>query len=127
MSALSLDVKEDTLSIVLNCAGLSFQEVYVDALSLIAHTNHLARSLTSEAAVTEQKPSRQSIEGDRLFLTFDSLIPANSKAELKIGPYSAPLGDSLTGYYRSSYQKDGKPNYYALTQFEVRLCVFPPP
>ncbi|KAF8921527.1 leucyl aminopeptidase [Mucidula mucida] len=100
---ISLDVKEDTLSIVLNCAGLSFQEV----------------SLTSEAAVTEQKPSRQSIEGDRLFLTFDSLIPANSKAELKIGPYSAPLGDSLTGYYRSSYQKDGKPNYYALTQFEA--------
>ncbi|KAF9050721.1 leucyl aminopeptidase [Hymenopellis radicata] len=100
---ISLDVKEDTLSIVLNCAGLSFQEV----------------SLTSEAALTEQKPSQQSIEGDRLFLTFDSLIPANSKAELKIGPYSAPLGDSLTGYYRSSYQKDGKPNYYALTQFEA--------
>ncbi|KIY68739.1 leucyl aminopeptidase [Cylindrobasidium torrendii FP15055 ss-10] len=101
---IKLDVKEDTKSIVLNCgSALSFQNV----------------ALTSNTSLGELKPSSQKIEGDRLSLEFESTIPANSTAELKIGPFTSPLGDSMTGYYRAAYKKDGENKHYALTQFEA--------
>jgi aminopeptidase 2 len=43
---------------------------------------------------------------------------AGSKAQLHIS-FQGKLTDSMVGYYRSSYQEDGKDKYYALTQFEV--------
>ncbi|KAF7340896.1 Aminopeptidase 1 [Mycena sanguinolenta] len=44
-------------------------------------------------------------------------LPAGSKAQVKIF-YTAMLRDSMTGYYKSAWQRDGKTEHYALTQFQ---------
>jgi aminopeptidase 2 len=51
-------------------------------------------------------------------------LPAESKAELSI-VFTGKLTESSEGYFWSSWEKDGKTQNYALTQFEVRppdLC-----
>jgi aminopeptidase 2 len=51
----------------------------------------------------------------RISLVFDEEFPAGAKATLRIG-FGAALTDSMTGYYKSTWDK----GIYALTQFEVR-------
>lgn len=57
---------------------------------------------------------------ERTTYQLGNTLPAGSKAELKIG-FSGKLTGSMTGYYRSSWEEDGKTKYYSLTQFEVYL------
>lgn len=46
-------------------------------------------------------------------------LPAGSKGALEI-KYSGKLTGSMTGYYVSAWEQEGKKKYYALTHFEVR-------
>ncbi|KAK0503051.1 leucyl aminopeptidase [Armillaria luteobubalina] len=98
----SLDIKEETSTIVLNSADLSFEQV----------------SLTTDTKKERLVPTSQAVDGDRISFTLPTSLPAGSKAELSIGPYTGPLGNSMTGYYRSEYKEGGKTKHYSLTQFE---------
>jgi aminopeptidase 2 len=59
----------------------------------------------------------------RTSLVFTEELPSGAKATLRIG-FEAALTDSMTGYYKSTWDK----GIYALTQFEVRqsacVCVY---
>jgi aminopeptidase 2 len=56
---------------------------------------------------------------ERATFRLPSALPAGSKAQLQIG-FNGKLTGSMMGYYRSSWEYEGKTKYYALTQFEVR-------
>ena len=46
----------------------------------------------------------------------------HSKVQLKID-FDADLTGNMMGYYYSTWEKDGKKQYYTLTQFEVKASV----
>lgn len=58
-----------------------------------------------------------SAEQERATMVLPRTIPAGSKALLTL-EFEAELGDTLTGYYRSAWECEGKTAYYALTHFE---------
>jgi aminopeptidase 2 len=63
-------------------------------------------------------------DSERVTLTFPTALEAGSKAELKVA-FTAPLGGSMTGYYKSEWENNGQTDCYALTQFEptdARAC-----
>lgn len=45
-------------------------------------------------------------------------LPVGSQLQLRID-FEGELTDAMMGYYRSSWEDEGKTKYYALTQFEV--------
>lgn len=100
----SLDVVKETSKVVLNTAELELgtASVYSDALQ------------------KEQFQSDQSFDAtqERAVFHFPTPLPAGSKAQFQIS-FSGPLTGSMTGYYKSSWEEEGKLKYYALTQFEV--------
>jgi len=55
---------------------------------------------------------------ERTTYELNDTLPAGSKAELKIA-FEGELTGSMTGYYKASWEHEGKTKYYALTQFEV--------
>ncbi|KAH9964734.1 peptidase family M1-domain-containing protein [Lactifluus volemus] len=57
--------------------------------------------------------TRVDAAAQRISLVFDEDLPAGAKATLRIG-FGAALTDSMTGYYKSTWEK----GIYALTQFE---------
>ncbi|KAF7301221.1 Leucyl aminopeptidase [Mycena indigotica] len=67
-------------------------------------------SEASNCTISDKSP-------DRLTLSVPSLLNAGSKAEVTIA-FHAPLRDSMNGYYKSAWKRDGKTEYYALTQFQ---------
>jgi aminopeptidase 2 len=69
----------------------------------------------SEAEIEQTYDEKET----RATFKFPTVFPAGSKAELQIS-YSGELKDNMVGYYRSSWEDEGKTKYYALTQFEVR-------
>jgi aminopeptidase 2 len=66
--------------------------------------------------------SAQVVDKDLGRVTFNFLkaLPAGSEARLKID-FNAMLRGSMNGYYKSAWEKDGQTDYYALTQFQVRV------
>ncbi|ESK92997.1 leucyl aminopeptidase [Moniliophthora roreri MCA 2997] len=100
---ISLDVKEETDTIVLNSNGLQLGKaiIYSDALK------------KSEVEIEQSYDDKEK----RATFKFPTKFPAGSKAELQIN-YSGELKDNMVGYYRSSWEHEGETKYYALTQFE---------
>jgi len=100
---ISLDVKKETSTIVLNTAELDLgsASVYSDTLN-----NGQVQSSHSIDTITE-----------RATFHFPSSLPAGSKAQLQIG-FRGKLIGSMMGYYKSSWEHEGETKYYALTQFE---------
>lgn len=82
----------------------------------------IPRSIYSDALQTEQEQAGESFDStqERITYHFPTRLPAGSKANLKVG-FSGKLTGSMTGYYKSTYEADGKQKAYALTQFEVCL------
>ncbi|KAG8913108.1 Aminopeptidase 2 mitochondrial [Tulasnella sp. 417] len=100
-----LDVLEETKEILFNAsADLTLSNI----------------SIHSEAFKTEQvqPASEVRIQKDEEHFTVLSpqALPKGSKAKLHLD-WDAKLTGSLTGYYYSSTQHEGKQRYYALTQF----------
>jgi aminopeptidase 2 len=81
----------------------SFRSVYSDVLK--------AEQVTTAAAFDKVQ--------ERTTYQLTNTLPAGSKAELKIA-FGGELTGSMMGYYKASWQHEGKTKYYALTQFEVR-------
>ncbi|KJA27394.1 hypothetical protein HYPSUDRAFT_131428 [Hypholoma sublateritium FD-334 SS-4] len=98
-----LDIKADTTKIVLNTSDLDLGKA----------------TLYSDALKVEQDATFDSFDKgqERTTYLLANTLPAGSKAELRIG-FSGKLTGSMTGYYRSSWEEDGKTKYYSLTQFE---------
>jgi aminopeptidase 2 len=99
----SLDVKEETSNIVLNTSDLELGKatLYSDSLKEEQDATFVSFDKTQE----------------RTTYQLSNKLPAGSKAELKIA-FTGKLTGNMMGYYRSSWEQDGKTKYYALTQFE---------
>ena len=99
----SLDVKEDTTSISLNTLEVNIHSTKISAGgSEVSSSPKLAYNEDSQMTT----------------ISFDSRIPAGSKAQLK-HTFSGTLNDKMAGFYRSSFKdKDGKTKYIASTQME---------
>jgi hypothetical protein len=101
----SLDVLKATKVLTFNAAA----ELNLRPVTLIV------ASSAAELAPVETKLDTST---QRASLIFSEELPAGSKAILRIG-FEAPLTDSMTGYYKSTWER----GTYALTQFEVREWV----
>ncbi|KAJ7457967.1 leucyl aminopeptidase [Mycena galericulata] len=99
-----LDVLEGASEIVFNCS---------DDLKLGE------ASILCDALETDQFQSAQIVEKKEGRASLKSLaaLPAGSKAQLKVH-FDGKLRGSMTGYYKSTWQKDGQADHYALTQFQ---------
>ncbi|KAF8198244.1 leucyl aminopeptidase [Mycena galopus ATCC 62051] len=100
-----LDILEEASAIVLNCSDdLKLDDASVRCAALDAD------QLRSVAISTDKELKRAT-------LNLITALPAGSKVQVKIS-YSAKLRDSMNGYYKSAWNRDGKTEYYALTQFQ---------
>ncbi|KAF7361545.1 Aminopeptidase 1 [Mycena sanguinolenta] len=100
-----LEILEEVSAIVLNCSDdLKLGDASVRCITLDVHELQSARIVADK-------------ELNRATLNFNTALPAGSKAQVKIS-YTAMLRGSMNGYYKSAWQRDGKTEYYALTQFQ---------
>jgi aminopeptidase 2 len=78
------------------------------------------RSLSSDALEIDQDLIDRHIDtvSERLAFNLSNALAAGSKASLKIS-FKGQLAGNVKGYCKSSYEKEGKTKYYALTQFAV--------
>jgi len=97
-------VKNETSTVVFNTSALDIRDV----------------SIYSQTLQSQQSPSSQFSDKalERATLQFLTPLPAGSKAELRVG-FQGNLTGAMMGYYKSSWEHEGKKKYYALTQFEV--------
>lgn len=83
-------------------------------------------SIASESLAEPQTYPSNALEFDkdsqRVNVALSGSLQAGTKITVKVG-FEREIGTTMTGYYRSSWQREGKTEYYALTQFEVRLVV----
>jgi len=100
---IDLDVKKETSQIVFNSSALN-----------LGNASLQSDSLQTELVETSRTHNK---DQERTTLHFPKPIPAGSKAQLQIA-FDGELTGSMMGYYRSSYEVDGKKKYYTLTQFE---------
>jgi hypothetical protein len=65
-------------------------------------------------------PTEQTLDNasERVAYSVNETLPAGSKVSLKVS-FKGKLTGSMMGYYRSTYEEEGKTKYYALTQFEA--------
>ncbi|KAJ4488175.1 leucyl aminopeptidase [Lentinula aciculospora] len=100
----SLDVKEETKTIVMNSSKLKLGQA------------------TAYTAVSQSDPSFSEPSFDekekRVSFSFPTAFPAGTQTKLTVG-FAGELNSSMTGYYRSSFEEEGKTKYYSLTQFEA--------
>jgi aminopeptidase 2 len=100
----SLDVKKETSTITLNMAELELGTASI-------HSDILKTEQTQTGRVSDAT-------AQRVALSFRTPLPSGSKAQLKIG-FKGMLTGSMMGYYKSSWEHEGKTKHYTLTQFEV--------
>ncbi|KAH7930860.1 hypothetical protein BV22DRAFT_1101563 [Leucogyrophana mollusca] len=100
---IDLDVKKETSSIVFNTAALELGDASIYSDTLKINQADGSRSIDAEA--------------EWGILHFPTALPAGSKAKLSI-EFSGELTGAMMGYYKSSFEHEGKKKYYALTQFE---------
>jgi aminopeptidase 2 len=100
---IDLDIKKETSTIVFNTADLELSDV----------------SIYSETLKVQQVQSSRTFEKEteRAVVHFANPLPAGSKAQLQVG-FQGKLTSSMQGYYKSSWEHEGKQKHYALTQFE---------
>jgi aminopeptidase 2 len=98
-----LDVKKETSNLVVNASGLEIGSAFFSQNSQQGYVMLTPiLDTTLERATFELKTT----------------LPAGSKAQVRI-PFKGKIASSAMGYYRSSWNDDGKKRSYALTQFEV--------
>ncbi|KAF9265645.1 hypothetical protein L218DRAFT_997586 [Marasmius fiardii PR-910] len=99
----SLDVNENTDTIVLNATGLQLGQASVtrDTDTPVIEIEHVFHE--------KQK---------RVVFKFPVEFQAGSKLQFRLA-FSGQLLDGHAGYNRCSWEREGKTSYYALTQFSV--------
>ncbi|SJX60857.1 probable AAP1-alanine/arginine aminopeptidase [Sporisorium reilianum f. sp. reilianum] len=104
-AVIDLDVLEDTTSIVFNAA----------------EKLHLSKSLVLSQALKTDNKSIVALDIDtkheRATAKLPNALPKGSKAQLVVA-FASDIDSSMMGYYRSTWEHEGKKGYYALTQFE---------
>jgi aminopeptidase 2 len=77
-------------------------------------------SIYSDNLKIEQIPSACAFDttAQRAAFSLPTALPAGSKAQFKIG-FHGKLTGNMMGYYKSTWEQDGKTKVYALTQFEA--------
>ncbi|KAF8311311.1 leucyl aminopeptidase [Clavulina sp. PMI_390] len=101
---IDLDVLADSDSIIFNAVEIEFTDALVFDPSSGRSYNQIARS--------------DDAKQERVALKFPETFKKGSKVQLSVS-WKGELTDSMNGYYRSSFEKDGKKIYYALTQLEA--------
>ncbi|KIM80851.1 hypothetical protein PILCRDRAFT_9278 [Piloderma croceum F 1598] len=101
---IDLQIKKETSTVIFNVADLELSNI----------------SLYSEALGIQQVPAALTFdkEQERAVVHFANSLPATSKARLQVG-FQGKLTSSMQGYYKSSWENEGKTKDYALTQFEA--------
>ena len=79
-------------------------------------------SFGSSRPLSQRQGTFDDVE-ERATLKLPVVLPAGSKAQLKID-FEGEITGAMMGYYRSAWENEGKTEYYTLTQFEVRRCVY---
>ncbi len=104
-ATIDLDVLEDTDSIVFNAA---------EKLAL-------SKSLVLSQALKTDNKSFVTLDIDakheRATAKLPNTLPKGSKAQLVVA-FASDIDKSMMGFYRSTWEHEGKKGYYALTQFE---------
>jgi aminopeptidase 2 len=104
MVTITMNINKDTDSITINAGKLSLGKGVV----------------ASEALKTESK-SIIALDIDsaheRVTAKLGSTLPKGSKATITLS-YEGEIDNSMMGYYRSTWEHEGKKGFYALTQFE---------
>ena len=101
-------------------------QVIKETSKVVLHTASLelgSASLQSDALQSVQDAQTREFDekNERGIFSFNTALPAGSKARFSI-PFKGALTGDMLGYYRSTGGKDGELKY-TLTQFEVMLCV----
>jgi aminopeptidase 2 len=100
---IDLDVAKDSTEISLNTLELDIHSTTLEA---------------DGAVVTSTPPLSYNEETQTTTIKFDKKLSKGQKAQLK-QTFTGQLNDQMAGFYRaSSKQKDGKPKYLAVSQFE---------
>ncbi|PWY97439.1 putative AAP1-alanine/arginine aminopeptidase [Testicularia cyperi] len=104
-ATIDLDVLEDTDSIVFNAAAKLA----------------LSKSLVLSQALKTDNKSVITLDIDskheRATAKLPNTLPKGSKAQLVVA-FASDIDNSMMGYYRSTWEHEGKKGFYALTQFE---------
>jgi aminopeptidase 2 len=61
-------------------------------------------------------------EMERASIKLPAALPAGSTAQLKLN-FGGKFTSNMTGYYKSSWKRDGKKEFYSLTQFEASFFI----
>ncbi|MCO5610061.1 hypothetical protein L7F22_064296 [Adiantum nelumboides] len=103
--AIDVDVHEDTDKLILN----------------VGNKLGLGKAIVASEALKTESKSVLSLDVDtkheRATAKLASKLPKGSKATITCA-FEGVLDDSMMGYYRSSWEHEGKSGYYGLTQFE---------
>ncbi|KAL4067568.1 leucyl aminopeptidase [Scleroderma citrinum] len=100
---IDLQVQRETSSIVVNVVDLE----------ILNTTLHSEASQCGHSEMTRLFDAKS----ERGTFHFPTALPSGSKATFSVN-FSGKLTDSMMGYYKSSFQKDGVSTSYSLTQFE---------
>lgn len=100
----SLDVKEDTTTLVLNTLDLGIHETTIHSGSTL---------------ITSSPDLRYDCDTQRTTISFEKTLQAGSKAQLML-KFKGKLNDKMAGFYRSSYvdHESGEKKYIATSQME---------
>ncbi|CAD6910574.1 unnamed protein product [Tilletia controversa] len=100
-----LDIIEDTDEIEFNASRLRLSKALLASDALKTQSN------TITTLSVDAKHERASVK------TAGAKLPKGSKATLTIA-FGAEITNSMMGYYRATWEHEGKKGFYALTQFE---------
>ncbi|GJE96509.1 aminopeptidase [Phanerochaete sordida] len=100
-----LDILEETRTIQFHVLKLKLEQAKLTSPSLNGPIVQHGSEITFDE------------DDERATMNLSTTLPAGTTAELRFEFESELLG-SLTGYYRSSWECQGKTSYYALTHFE---------
>ncbi|KAI0075828.1 hypothetical protein K474DRAFT_1663834 [Panus rudis PR-1116 ss-1] len=100
-----LDVKKTTSTVSFNVSHIKLSKISITAPSL------------SEPFVASPDALKIDETAERATLELPTTLPEGSKVQFSAG-FEGELTGALMGYYRSSWEHEGKTGYYALTQFE---------
>ncbi|KAK7463587.1 Aminopeptidase 2 mitochondrial [Stygiomarasmius scandens] len=101
---INLDVKDSTSTIILNSNELKIEEAHVRS------DEFKGKLAASDISVN--------VKEKRVIFTFPTTFRAGTHLQLKVR-FAGELNNIKVGYYGISYEKDGKNQYYSLTQFEA--------
>lgn len=104
----SLDILKETSTLVFNTAKLVLGEARLQSAALKQEIVQASSAFSFDET------------HERATISLPTPLAAGSKAQLKID-FEGELTGAMMGYYRASWEHEGKTKYYTLTQFEASV------